>query len=120
MEHDTKNNQNPKKQNRSQSKQVIVRMTEGEFDLFNSLVNKSELNKSEYLRRAIFGNKIIIVDGVSLLIPELKRIGTNLDQITRSLNMGRFNATMIDEVFLIKKELDIVWQLLRQLVAGRA
>jgi len=120
MENNLINEQNQKNQNRSQTKQVIVRMTEQEFAKFNSLVSKSELSKSEYLRRAVFGNKIIIIDGIDLLVPELKRIGNNLNQITRNLDAGVYTATMIDDVGLIKEELNVVWQLLRQLVAGRA
>jgi len=120
MELKPANTQNPKKQNRSQTKQVIVRMTEAEFDRFNTLVSKSELSKSDYLRRAVFGNKIIIVDGIDLLVPELKRIGNNISQITRTLYLGQFADPMIDDVDIIKKELSEVWQLLRQLVAGRA
>ncbi|MDR2357299.1 MAG: MobC family plasmid mobilization relaxosome protein [Oscillospiraceae bacterium] len=52
------------------------------------------------------------------LVPEMKRIGNNLNQIARSCNEGY--GVVYDEVKQIKKEMGEVWRLLRQLAAGQA
>lgn len=75
------------------------------------------MSQQDYLTRAITQKEIISTDGVKELVPELKRIGNNLNQIARRCNEG--NQATHGEVEQIGKELNEVWRLLRQLAQGR-
>lgn len=105
------------KQYRTQSKQVVIRMTEDDYETMKKRIERSGKKQAEFLREAILTKQIISTDGIKALVPELKRIGNNLNQIARSCNEGR-GATYW-EVKQIEKELGEVWQLLRQLAAGQ-
>lgn len=105
------------KQFRTQTKQVVIRMTEEEFEEMKRRVEKSGKKQAEFLREAILKKTIVSTEGMKALVPELKRIGNNINQIARSCNEGR-QATYA-EVKQIEKELGEVWQLLRRLAAGR-
>lgn len=105
-------------QNRIRNKQIVIRMSEEEYQKIKKKVNQSELTQQEYLIRACNNKKIIVIDGIRELTVELKRIGNNLNQIARACNEGRTNCK--SELSQIERGLADVWQLLRQLVRNRA
>ena len=98
--------------NRTRQQQVVVRMTNDEFARLKQLVAASGLNQQTYLLRAILNKRIVNTDGVKLLLPQLKGIGTNLNQLTRLAHTGY--PVPADEVTSMRKELEALWQLLRQ------
>ena len=102
---------------RTQTKQVVIRMTESDYEKLKRQVEKSGKNQAEYLRQAILKKEVINTDGMRALIPELKRIGNNVNQIARSVNEGY--PALSSDVQQIEKELGEVWRLLRQLAAGQ-
>ena len=81
-------------------------------------MEKSRLKQNDYLLRAILNKKIVVVKGFDELTIELKRIGNNLNQLTRMAHEGKVNCA--DELRLINGELKEVWQLLKSLIQGRA
>lgn len=99
--------------NRTRPKQVVIRMTDDEFNTVKEKVELSGMKQQEYLIKAITGKNITNTDGLKELTPELKRIGVNLNQIAKTCNQG--NQASYDEIQRIGKELNEVWQLLRQL-----
>ena len=99
--------------NRTRPKQIVIRMSEKEFNTVKSKVEKSGLKQQDYLIKSITGKDVINTDGLKELTPELKRIGSNINQIAKSCNQG--NQVTIDEIQSIKEELGEVWQLLKQL-----
>lgn len=105
-------------QNRIRNKQIVIRMTEKEYQQIKIKVEQSGMTQQEYLIKACTGKKIIVVDGIRELTIELKRIGNNLNQIARACNEGRANCK--SEISEIERGLADVWQLLRRLVQGRA
>ena len=106
-----------KAQNRTQTKQVVIRMTESDYDKMKKRVAQSGKNQAEFLRHAILNKQIVSTDGIKAIIPELKRIGNNLNQIAKVANEHRYIS--IAEIKNIEKELSEVWQSLRQLTAGQ-
>jgi hypothetical protein len=72
----------------------------------------SSLSVSEFSRRAMLGKRIIAVDGMKELAAELRRIGTNLNQLTRLAHENR--VTVLD-LSAIKKGVGDVWQSLNSL-----
>ncbi|MHB8278926.1 MAG: plasmid mobilization protein [Candidatus Humimicrobiaceae bacterium] len=66
------------------------------------------MSKSTYIRKCILNKEIKVIPGIRDLIIELKRIGNNLNQITRAVNEG--SLTIIgDDLKDIKYDLKAVW-----------
>lgn len=101
------------KVNRTRPKQIVIRATEKEFKTIKKKVEKSKLTQNEYLLKTILNKKITVVEGLPEITLELKRIGNNLNQITKEVHQGRANCKT--EVAELEKELNEIWQSLRQL-----
>lgn len=104
--------------NRTRPKQIVIRMSEEEYALLKTNVAMSGMKQQEYLIKAVTDQPIINTDGLKEVVPEIKRVGNNLNQLTKRANEG--NYVTAAEVELMKKELDEVWQLLRQCIARLA
>ena len=91
------------KANRKRNKQIVIK----------NKVKKSKLSQNEYLLKCALDKRILVVDGLKDLNVELKRIGNNLNQLTKSVHEGKTNCSK--ELLEINKEMKEVWQLLRQL-----
>lgn len=102
-----------KKDNRTRPKQIVIRATEKEFQTIKDKVRKSKLTQNKYLLQSALDKEIIVVEGLKELILETKRIGVNLNQLTKLANQGKVNCK--EELERINKELKEVWQSLRQL-----
>lgn len=99
-------------QNRKANVQIIFRVTEEEAEQIKAKVQESGLSQKDYLMKVALGRKIQNTDGIKAVIPELKRIGNNLNQIAKHMNEG--NYPMMQEVKENQKELTELWQQLRQ------
>jgi hypothetical protein len=100
---------------RKQTKQVVIRMTETDYEEMKKRVAESGKNQAEFLRQAILKKKIVYTDGMKSLVPELRRIGNNLNQIARRCNEG--HQPGYDAVKKIEKELGEIWRLLKLSIA---
>lgn len=67
---------------------------------------------SRYLRDTALDKPIIVINGVDELADELRRIGNNLNQITRAVNTGMISAAELNET---REELKKIWQSLNSL-----
>ena len=67
---------------------------------------------SHYLRDTALDNPIVIINGVDELADELRRVGNNLNQITRAVNAGMIFAVDLNET---REELKKIWQSLNSL-----
>lgn len=100
--------------NRSRPKQILIRVSELELNDIKLKVTKSKINQNEYIIRCLLDKEIVVIDGLREQTIELKRIGNNLNQLTRAVNEGRANCG--EELQDINKEMKEVWQLLRLLI----
>jgi hypothetical protein len=89
-------------------------MNEDEFLQVKNQVKKSGMKQQDYLIKAITNKPITNTDGIKVLIPELKRVGNNLNQLSRKANEGII--TQKGEVSQMQEELNEIWQLLRLLI----
>lgn len=94
---------------RKRSYQIKVWVTEKEKERIETLSEKSKLNKSDYIRKCILDKDIIVVEGLKELTTELKRIGTNLNQITRAVNYGQV-IDCREEIKTVYGEVRKLWQ----------
>lgn len=100
--------------NRSRPKQIVIRANEKEFEQIKKKVTKSKLTQNEYLLRSALNKEITVIDGIRDLTIDLKRIGNNLNQLTRAVHEGKAHCSK--ELSEINEEMKDVWQLLRQLI----
>ena len=103
---------------RLRTKQIVIRFTEDEYKTIKSKIEQSKMKQQDYLIRALTSKPITVIEGVHELIPEIKRIGNNLNQLTRACHEGKADCKL--EVEQIEKEMSEVWQLLNRSLQGRA
>lgn len=89
-------------------KRLNCRITEKENEKFERLVKKSKLNKSEFMRKSILEKDIIVIEDIKELATELKRIGNNLNQLTRAVNTGEVKE--LEELKEMKSDLSEVFE----------
>ena len=87
---------------------VTVWLDEKELIILKDKISKTNFYRSDYIRRCLLGKNITVVPGIRDLIIEFKRIGSNLDKITSSVD---HNTSTIVEHNLesIKEDLKTVW-----------
>lgn len=67
---------------------------------------------SKYLRDCALGKKIVVIPGADKAADELRRIGNNLNQLTRAVNAGLISTVDLSGT---RKEVCAVWQSLNAL-----
>ena len=100
-----------KKQNKN--RHFNFRVNEKEYKKIKSKIEKSKLNTSEYLLRTAVEKDIIVVDGLEEIIMQLRKIGNNINQLTKLCKQGRLTNINLEDV---KKEMKSIWQLLNLLI----
>ena len=68
---------------------ITFRVSQSERQVIQSRANRVQINMSNFCRAAALGKKIVYIDGIRDLLPELNRIGNNLNQITVLLRQRR-------------------------------
>ena len=69
--------------NRTRTKQLVIRMSEEEYETVKKNVKKSGMKQQDYLIRCCTEKPVMNTDGLKELSPELKRIGVNLNNTLR-------------------------------------
>ena len=87
---------------------VTVWLDEKELIILKDKISKTNYCRSDYIRKCSLGKNITVVPGIRDLIIEFKRIGSNLDKITRSVDCDT-SATIGDNLESIKEDLKTVW-----------
>ena len=100
-----------KKQNKN--RHFNFRVNEKEYNKIKSKIEKSKLNTSEYLLRTAMDKDIIVISGLEEIILQLRRIGNNINQLTKLSNQGSITNVDLENV---KEELKNIWQLLNLLI----
>ena len=84
-------------------------LDDNEYLSLKNKISMSSLTCSGYLRKSSMDKNITVIPGIRDLIIEIKRIGNNLNQITRQANEG--SITIIGENLKnIKDDLKEVWE----------
>ena len=71
------------------SLRIYIRVTSDEYEVIRKRADVSGLNVSEFSRRILVGEKIAAAPDADFpnLIREVKRVGSNLNQLLRKLNI---------------------------------
>ena len=91
---------------------ISTRVTPEQREIIEEKAYSSYRTPSMYLRDCALGKNIIVVKGVDEAANELRKIGNNLNQITREVNSGYLYEVNLTET---RKELKRIWQLLNSL-----
>jgi len=97
--------------NNNRTEILTFRVTPEEKKLIETKAYSSYRLVSMYLRDCALDKEIIVIDGVKELTIELRRIGNNLNQITKAVNSGVYAVDLTET----KKEVQKVWQSLNSL-----
>lgn len=81
---------------RNQTKNITIRLTPDEYKILQQRVANSKMKQADFLRKSILNNYIISTDGIAKIMPEILRIGNNINQIARVCNLG--NQPMFCEI----------------------
>lgn len=98
--------------NRTRPKQIVIRVSEEELAQIKEKVEQSGKSQQQYIIEALTQSKIVNLDGIKELYPEIKRIGNNLNQIAKALNGSAYYSYSL--ITQNQKELEKIWQLLKQ------
>ena len=99
---------------KQEQKTVIIpfRVTPAEKEKIEEMSYGHYKLMSDFIRECIFKKDIIIIDGADKIADELRRIGNNVNQLTRAANAGIISVVDLRET---RKELAELWQLLNSL-----
>ena len=64
------------------------RVSEEEKLKIDKKIEKSKLKKSDFLRKTVLEKEIIVIEDFKEFFIEIKKQGTNINQIARALNNG--------------------------------
>jgi hypothetical protein len=104
--------------NRTRPKQIVIRVSEEELAQIKEKVEQSGKSQQQYIIEALTQSNIVNTDGIKELYPEIKRIGNNLNQIAKALNGSTYYSYSL--ITQNQKELEKIWQLLKQYLQKQA
>ena len=94
-------------------KKINIRLTEKEKNIIESKAKKLNMTLTKFIVSSCLKDKIVIVNGLDKVDSELRRIGNNINQLTRLANEKIITVIDLKE---LRMEVNNIWQLLKQLV----
>ena len=97
---DSKNkikNKKERKTMRTRNKSIPIRVTEKELQAIDEAAKKAKKNRTEYLISAALGKEITVIEDLREMIVQLKKIGNNLNQLTRKANAHEVEVVNLTE-----------------------
>ena len=82
---------------RTRNKSIPIRVTEKELKEIDEAAKKAKKNRTEYLISAALGKEITVIEDLREMITQLKRIGNNLNQLTRKANAHEVEVVDLTE-----------------------
>ncbi len=94
-------------------KKINIRLTEKEKSVIESKAKKLNMTLTKFIVSSCLKDKIVIVNGLDKVDSELRRIGNNINQLTKLANEKIITVIDLKE---LRMEVNNIWQLLKQLV----
>ena len=79
-------------------KKLSIRISEDELIAVHCRAEDAGLSLTDYVTDCCLGKQIVVINGLDDVLREQKAIGRNLNQLTMLCNMGRIQATDLDEL----------------------
>jgi len=96
----------------NKTRRINIRLTEDEYNYITQRQMKSNLNLSRYCEEQLSGRNVIVIDGISPLCHELRKIGDNLNQLTILAHQGRISCVNLSETQERTKE---IWKTINEI-----
>ncbi len=77
---------------------ITARMTPADKQAIYQRAKAAGMTVTDYLTTCALGKEIVRVDGLDMILMELKAQGRNLNQLTTLANMGRVTVVRGDEL----------------------
>lgn len=97
-------------------KKINIRLTEKEKNIIELKAKKLNMTITKFIVSSCLKDKIVIVKGLDRVDTELRRIGNNINQLTRLANEKIITVIDLKE---LRMEVNNIWQLLKQLVQNQ-
>ena len=94
-------------------KKINIRLTEKEKSIIELKAKKLNMTITKFIISSCLKDKIVIVNGLDKVDTELRRIGNNINQLTRLANEKIITVINLKE---LRMEVNNIWQLLKQLI----
>ena len=94
-------------------KKINIRLSEKEKNIIEVKAKKLNMTITKFIISSCLKDKIVIVNELDKVGTELRRIGNNINQLTRLANKKIITVIDLKE---LRMEVNNVWQLLKQLV----
>ena len=102
---------------RKRNKVVPIRFSDHELSVIDANAKQANMSRTEYLVSAGMDKPIVIIDDLKPMLTELRRIGNNVNQLTRKVNSGEIYVVGLNEIneqlgevasglYTIQKEVD--------------
>ena len=102
---------------RKRNKVVPVRFSDHELSVIDANAKRANMSRTEYLVSTGMDKPIVILDDLKPMLAELRRIGNNVNQLTRKVNSGEIYVVGLNEInehlgaitvglYAIQKEVD--------------
>ena len=92
-------------ENRKRNVTLTSRVTPGEKDAILRKAKQAEMNLTDYLVTSALSAQILVAEDLKPALTELKRIGTNMNQISTKINVGAFKSYNFSEVIQCQSRL---------------
>ena len=99
-------------------RKMTFRLSDEEYEEVHRRVNIADISQQQFLLCAALDRPILNTDGLKGIIPELKRIGNNINQITKLGNATGFLSA--NDIAEVKRKEEEIWRLLRQHLQEKA
>ena len=95
------------------NQKINIRVTENEKKKIEEKAKRCNMTISKFMISSCLKDKIVIVSGLDKVDAQLRKIGNNLNQLTKLSNERLVNVVDLNA---LRMEVNNIWQLLRQLV----
>ena len=82
---------------RVRNKTIPFRVTEKELEIIDKKAAKAKLSRTDFLIAAALGKEITLLEDLKPILYELRRIGNNVNQLTKLANMGSIETVNLEE-----------------------
>ena len=83
---------------RIRNKNIPIRVTEKELEIIDRKAAKAKLSRTDFLVTAALGKEITLMEDLKPILTELRRIGNNVNQLTKLANAGAVRMVGLQEL----------------------
>ena len=76
---------------------IPIRVTEKELSVIDRKAARARLTRTEYLITCALSKEITLIEDLKPILADLRRIGNNLNQLTRLANMDKIQGVNLGE-----------------------